>query len=149
MRAGGPRALAAALLVAVGLLGVAGGVALDRFALRPADWQMPPPRARGPSRFSPESAHRWSRYLARELGLSTQQQARVDSVLLAGQARTRDLAREVHPRFEAITQSTRAQLEAVMTPAQRIKYEDLRKRRHAARAGGQPHGDSAPPPPPR
>jgi hypothetical protein len=134
---GGPRAMAALLLVAVCLLGGLGGVALDRFVLMPEH-----PHHRG-DRFSPESAHRFSRFLAHELSLSKQQEVKVDSILLARQAQTRALANEVHPRFEALAQATRADVERVLTPEQRAKYEQLRARRHAAKGP-----DSGPPPPP-
>jgi hypothetical protein len=135
---GGPRAMAALLLLAVFLLGGLAGVALDRFVLNPKQ----PPR-RHVSRLSPESAHRFSRYLGKELGLSAQQEAKVDSIVLFRQTETRALAKEVHPRFEALAQQTRADVEQVLTPAQKAKYEQLRARHRA-----QHPPDSVPAPPP-
>jgi hypothetical protein len=137
---GGPRAVAALLLVAVCLLGVLGGVALDRFVLNPK----PHPHRRAP-RFSPESAHRYSRFLAKELSLSRAQEATVDSILLIRQAQTRALADEVHPRFEALAQQARTDVERVLSPGQRTKYEQLRARRRAEHAADSAAAAASPP----
>lgn len=126
---GGPRAMAALLLAAVFLLGGLAGVALDRLVLSPK-----PAPHKHVSRLSPESAHRYSRYLGKELSLSKEQEARVDSILIFRQSQTRALATEVHPRFEAIAEQTRADVEQVLTPEQKTKYEQLRARRRAQHA---------------
>jgi hypothetical protein len=124
----GPRTLAALLMLVVWLLGGVAGVALDRLVLRPDA-----PRRRV-ERHTPESAHRFSKYLAGELGLSGRQEAQVDSILLIRQAQTRALANEVHPRFEAVAAQARADVERVLSPEQRTKYEQLRERRKKERA---------------
>ncbi|MDB4951811.1 MAG: hypothetical protein JWM27_4460 [Gemmatimonadetes bacterium] len=123
----GPRTLAALLMLVVWLLGGVAGVALDRLVLRPE-----PPRRRA-ERHTPESAHRFSRYLAGELGLSGRQEAQVDSILVIRQAQTRALATELHPRFEAVAVQARADVERVLTPEQRTKYQQLRERRKKER----------------
>jgi Spy/CpxP family protein refolding chaperone len=121
-----PRALAALLLVVVGALGVAAGVALDRYVLNP-----PKPHI---SRYAPESAHRFARYLTKELTLSAAQQRTVDSILIARQAQSKAVADEVRPRFEAVTAATRADLDRVFTPAQRARYAELREQHRRERA---------------
>lgn len=136
---GGPRAMAALLMAAVFLLGGLAGVALDRFVLSPR-----PAQHKHVSRLDPEAAHRYSRFLAKELTLSREQEAKVDSILIFRQTETRALAREVHPRFEAIARQTRGDVEQVLTPEQKTKYEQLRARRRAEHAN-----DTLPPTPPR
>jgi hypothetical protein len=123
----GPRAIAGVLLVVVAALGLAGGVALERFVLDPQQ----PPRA---PRHSAERAHVYSRYLAKELGLSAEQERTVDSILVARQAQSRAVAAQVKPRFDSITVATRADLDRVLTPPQRTKYADLRERHRRERA---------------
>jgi hypothetical protein len=127
----GPRALAGVLLVVVAALGVAGGVALERFVLAPAQ-----PHART-DRYSAERAHHFAKYLAGELELSPAQQRTVDSILVARQAQARAVAAQVRPRFDSITTATRADLYRVFTPRQHARYDELRERHRREREGRQ------------
>jgi len=120
------RTLAAVLLVAVGALGVAAGVALDRFVLHPDKPHI--------SRYAPEAAHRFARYLGDELTLSPAQLRTVDSILIARQAQSKAVADEVRPRFDAVMAATRADLDRVFTPQQRTRYAELRERHRRERA---------------
>ena len=121
-----PRTLAAVLLVVVATLGVAAGVALDRYVLHPV-------RPKG-DRYAPESAHRFARYLGKELALTPAQLRTVDSILVARQAQSKAVSDAVRPRFEAVTVATRADLDRVFTPEQRTRYAELRERHRREKA---------------
>lgn len=134
----GPRAAAAVLLALTFVVGVLTGVVLDR-ALLP-----------GPPRWEREERVRESYRdrLARELQLTPQQQAQIDSILRTQQAQVRALRRRVAPEFRRIFQETRRKIEAVLTPEQRARLEELRARWDRERRA-RDERDEAPPPPQR
>lgn len=132
-RAGATRAMAVALLVVVLLAGMGLGFAADRLALRNARTvgRRPPPPAgfgfRGPgSRDSHRDGMRES--LARELGLTPEQQRRVDSIMAQQMDDFRRLREAMRPRFDSLLLDAQARLDSVLTPAQREKLQTLRAR---------------------
>lgn len=136
----GPRAAAAALLLLTATLGVLAGIALDRTLLAPPPTPVSAPAPdRPPGRRWHEgmrhdesvpggARHRYAERFARELDLTPEQQARIDSILQSQQERVRALRRESLPRFQEITRETRRAVEAVLTPEQREQIR-LRQRR--------------------
>jgi HlyD family secretion protein len=77
--------------------------------------------------------------LVKQLGLTKDQQAKLESILQAGRERmrgVRDLPEaERRARFQDNREETRKQIRAILTPEQRAKYED------APRGGGGPGGE--------
>lgn len=137
-----PRLLAALVLVLLTGAGVLAGIALDRFMLSPAGHGHAAGQARhrGPDllrelRPGQEAAvrRRMSARLTRELDLTAEQSARVDSILARQAGEWRDLRRDLRPRLERIFSSFRASLDTVLTPDQRERFRALRKRHRAAR----------------
>lgn len=130
-----PRIAAALVLLAVFVLGAAAGVLSDRKLSRRDEGRRPEREGRVPSWLNrPESEHRkyWSRIHDR-LGLTTEQRAAVDT-LLSRRARQLEAARhQMEPEMLRIMQETRAQIDSVLTPEQRQKFEEIRKERRERR----------------
>ncbi|HEV3052198.1 MAG TPA: hypothetical protein VGX50_17950, partial [Longimicrobium sp.] len=89
---------------------------------------------------------RGPRHLFEEVDLSPEQRARIDAIMARRRALTDSLWQTDGARIRAAVDSTRAEIRAVMTPAQaaeydqlRQKHEDRKRRERAARdsaAGG-------------
>jgi Spy/CpxP family protein refolding chaperone len=119
-----PLKAALVLLLAV-LAGGLAGVALDRLVLLPRMFHRPgfehgmrpPPRDR-------EFRNRF----AREVGLTPEQQSRVDSIMDRQGRELRAVRGQVQPQLDSIIQRTRRELDAVLTPEQRQKAAEIRRR---------------------
>jgi hypothetical protein len=128
------------LLLAL-LVGGLAGVAVDRHLLlrrmfRPG-WE------RFEGRRPPRDREFRNRF-AKEVGLSAAQQVRIDSIM-DRQARELRLVRsQVQPQLDSIIIRTRRQLDSVLTPEQRTKAEEIR-RKHP-RPPGPPPGAFGPGP---
>lgn len=115
--------------------GLAGGVALDRRVLdRPQASERRSDRDRGPviERF------------ASDLGLTQDQRSRIETILDHYRARMKAIWQDVHPRYSAIVDSARTEIEAVLTPDQVEQYRTLlheeyrRRGDRGAREGSTP-----------
>jgi len=134
------------LLVAVG--GAAVGVALDRLLLLPMHFGG---RPFGPGRGGPPSARMEGfarERFARELGLSDSQKVRIDSLMERQMVQLRAVRGELQPRLDSILSQTRRSIDAILTPEQRVRAEQLMRRRpgHGWRGGRGGPGDGAPGP---
>lgn len=120
------RLLAGIVILLVGLAGVAIGAALDR-AVEHRRMMAIVVGGRVPKGPPPE-ARRWvlSR-LQRELDLSPSQREQVDSVLARREADVRALMIEMRPRFEAISDRTRRDIQAALSPDQQKRFTELRE----------------------
>ncbi len=136
--AGRPR-LRATLLLAVALVaGALGGIALERWVLG----------GDSGAHHSPEKhvGHvgrlrlRFEQQLARELNLSAEQQARVDTLLAAQEERSRTLMRQFAPQLRTAAAETKAGLREILSPEQWNRFEVLRRERLKHRPGH--HKDS-------
>ena len=119
-------------------VGALAGVALDRLVLLPRGCVR---LGGGPTHGGPGLLHeqsperqeatrqRFGARLARELELTPAQKIRVDSLLGRQMAELRNVRREVGPRLRQLMSSFRDSLDAVLTPAQRDKFREMRKRR--------------------
>jgi Spy/CpxP family protein refolding chaperone len=136
--------VAATIIVMSLFTGVVLGVGIDRRVLLP----------RGPIFFhrgmrGPGLPHR----LASELGLSPAQSASVDSIMRHRMSQRDSLMAHTWPVMRQLLDSTRYDIERILTPEQRTKFEQLRIMR---RRGGDDgpvilrRGDGPPdgPPPP-
>lgn len=146
-RRGGRRgALLVLLLVAVA--GGFVGAAVDRLCFAPRmfgghgpgghEWRPGggPPRDRG---FRDRFAH--------DLGLSPDQQTRIDSIMDRQGRELRAVRGRVQPQLDSIITRTRRQLDSVLTPEQRTKAEEIRKRHPRPPGPGGPDGFPPGPPP--
>jgi Spy/CpxP family protein refolding chaperone len=109
----------AALIIVVSLLtGVIVGVAVDQHMRIP---RMIFSRGMGHQTFAP---HR----LEHELGLSPAQSAAVDSITHHRMAQRDSLFANMRPALRQLLDSTRSDIERVLTPDQRAKFETMRYR---------------------
>ena len=124
--------LAAVLLVVTLLVGVAGGVVLERWVLRE---RRPPMVARGPGmgampRRDPADLRlQFTRQLAQELDLDSGQRRTADSLIRLQQQEARAAMRALRPRLDSINAHTEQKIGALLTPEQRQRWEELRARR--------------------
>ena len=134
------RLLAAFVLVLVALAGGLAGVALDRLVLLPKMFSGPR-FEHGPGRHPPRDREFRKRF-AREVGLTAEQQVRVDSIMDIQGRELRAVRRQAQPQIDTIVSRTRRQLDSILTPEQRQKAEAIR-RRHP-RPPGPPPGKGPP-----
>ena len=135
--------LAGLLLLVTLLLGIAAGVAIERWAFRPErrvqarDGQIREALARGATesrapRLDPvEFRERYTRQLARQLDLTAEQRAIADSLLRLQQQESRAAMRELRPRLDSINRRTEERLRAVLTELQAERWQKLREERRA------------------
>ena len=115
---------AVAMFVGTLLLGTVLGVVLDRALLLENSslraYRQRPDRAPGSTRF-------FMRHFSRELELTSQQQATLDSILAANRQQFDELRRRLHPRFSALRDSLDQQILVILTPEQREKFHELKR----------------------
>jgi Spy/CpxP family protein refolding chaperone len=80
--------------------------------------------------------------MSREIGLSPDQQRRVDLLMDRQITEVRGLRAEIQPRLDSVVAQTRREIESILTPEQREKARAM------ARRGFDRHGDRPPGPPP-
>jgi hypothetical protein len=99
---------------------------LDRVLLIPHHIGRRPPRAPRPLWPANQEASRDR--LARELALGDSQRVRLDSVLSRQTVRFRAAREQIQPQMDSIFAQTRAQIDSLLTPAQRDRLRDIRDR---------------------
>jgi Spy/CpxP family protein refolding chaperone len=116
--------LAVLVLVLAAFVGGVAGVALDRRVLLPRliehrPWQ------RG---MRPHRDREFRDRFTRELGLSAEQQVRVDSIMDRQGRELRAIRSRVQPQLDSVIRRTRQQLDSVLTPEQRSQAAAIRRR---------------------
>jgi len=147
-RSGSQRAVAA-LVVALALAtGLVAGVAVDRGLLLHGHpfggrgWMVRGPRDHG------LGAERVRKGFASELGLTPAQVVQVDSIMARHMTERRALMDSMGTRMRVLLDSTRADVDRILTPEQRQKFAALRARRDSVMARrGRRFGPSGAPPP--
>jgi hypothetical protein len=126
-----PRVLAALVLLAVIVGAGLAGAAVDRLLLRANERAATVPDTgfhplssvlRSPTDVQRRAARA---QLARQLGLSAEQIPVIDSILDARAVDFSALREDIRPRVEALTLAVRADVEHVLTEAQRVTYRAL------------------------
>jgi len=123
--------LAGGLIVVMLLVGMAAGVALDRWVLRPHRMVMrAPPGWGADGRFDPARVRaRAANRMAEDLGLTAAQRLRVDSLMRRQQRDAAGIMRELRPRLDSVTARTQAELRTVLTAEQSRRFDSLRAHR--------------------
>lgn len=124
------QALVILLLATTFAAGVAAGVAADRL------WLSPEGAVAGAA--DEERGHRGAEEkkeedeedtvierFSEELGLTTAQKTRIDTILRHYRESMRNLRHEVRPRYDALVDSARRRIEAVLDSSQAQKYRKL------------------------
>ena len=107
------------VLLGVFLLGVAGGVALDRAVLHPYG---PPPEFRGRHRHRPPVGRILQR-LTSELGLSETQQHDVRRILMATRTELKTARQHMRKRVDEILKASETRILDLLKPEQRAAFE--------------------------
>jgi Spy/CpxP family protein refolding chaperone len=122
--------LASGLIVVMLLAGMAGGVALDRWILRPHAGGQPPAGWTRDGRFDPARVRdRAAGRLARDLKLTPEQRTKMDSLMRRQQREAAAVMQSIRPRLDSVTARTQAELRAVLTAAQQQTFDSLRRER--------------------
>jgi hypothetical protein len=91
----------------------------------------------GPAR-SPADAHRIAGHLAGELDLTHDQQQQVESILTHRLAEVGVVRDQVTTQLLAMIDSTQQELDGVLTPPQRAKFLQIRRRKGLVDSAGHP-----------
>jgi len=135
-------AVVASLTLAVAAVACIGlGAVLDRYVLLPR--QFAARRASAPD----DMRQRMRDRMARELSLSPEQQARIDTLTARNFRALEESRRTFEPRMDSLIRTLRASMDSVLTPAQRLTLDSLRARGTFGPPVG-PFGRGAPPLPP-
>lgn len=71
---------------------------------------------------------RMVRRLSSKLDLSAEQRKRLEAIIESKRGRLEALRTEMHPRFEEIRESTRAEIRGILDERQRAKFEKIEER---------------------
>lgn len=131
-----PRATAAVLMLSVMFAGLTGGVLLDRTLFAPQPVSAEQSRAGmesgavGSERMPrpPVRAGRPSDRFAEDLGLTPSQRARFDSLMERRMQALRALHDAMQPRMDSLIETTRVEIDAILTPEQQEKLGAMRER---------------------
>lgn len=137
------------LLAVTFAAGAAGGVAVDRLWLRPP--AAGAEEGEGDSEGRAEDGKEGGDHeddeedtvierFSEELGLSRRQEARIDTILRHYRESMKDLRREVRPRYDALVDSARRRIEAVLDSTQARKYRNLLERKGKGDKDDRDHG---------
>lgn len=118
------KTVAALLIAAAFVVGVLAGVAGDRV------WTL----RHGQRRGGRVSTSRIADRLERELNLSPQQKTAVRTILDRHRTQIDLLMRNVRPQVRQEVDASNREIETVLTPEQRAKFEEIRKRNEKRRA---------------
>lgn len=136
-RRGPSPVLAAALLLVVALVGLLGGIVLDRTLLRhhgPPGWIGRPGLHDPPHHgFRGHVRERIAEHMADELDLSASQREELEVVLERQEARLAEAMAETRPRLQEMLEETHREILAILTPEQRERFEEswlARRARH-------------------
>jgi len=96
--------------------------------------KFPPPGSRGGGPREMAGSFHIER-LERRLGLTPDQKRRIDDILVDSRAEADAMRRELGPRVRAHAESVRERIREVLTPEQRDRFDQMRRRerRHADR----------------
>jgi Spy/CpxP family protein refolding chaperone len=118
-------------LVVVFGLGAAAGVVADRYGA----FARARPFGPGMSRGGPPRSAQIAERMSRELELSASQRAQLEEIFRRNGDRLEQFRRETGARFDALRRQMDSEISAILTPEQRTKFEEQRKRRERNRRG--------------
>lgn len=143
----GSRWKAGVLLVLVFVAGAAVGIAGDRLDLIPKPIQATEsadPDRETPDRPRPDRADEDQTTIERfadDLGLTVAQRSEIEALLDRYRASSRELWHQVRPKYRALMDSVRTEIEAVLTPEQVEQYRALLRERYGGDDRDRRDGD--------
>lgn len=118
--------------------GVTAGLAWDRTPEATPTEEMAQAESQGGEREVRERNGRSDRdhrpLLVEQVGLTSEQKARVDEIVESSRQRMRNLEKDTRPQYRAIIEETRTAIKEVLTTEQRAEYERLLSERDRERA---------------
>ncbi|MFQ5680052.1 MAG: hypothetical protein ACE5HP_11415 [Gemmatimonadota bacterium] len=131
------------LLLLTFTAGAAAGVAADRLSLLPG---VAGAEESGEARRPPPGERRGTRQttierFADDLGLTAAQRETIEGVLERYRANLKEMREEIRPRFHALVDSVRTEIEATLTPRQVTEYRALLEERRARREHEESEAD--------
>lgn len=138
-----PRLIGIVLLMATFVAGGFSGAALERRANaklpapEPQVKAQPAERAPGAGRGLGDQSNIFD-----QLELTAEQRVTIDSILQDGREKVNAFWKETGPGYRSLVDSTRARVRAIMTPEQRVEYDELRAARRARSRNGGVNNDS-------
>lgn len=137
-----PRAAAALLIVGALVAGVVLGVAGDRAYLLHGGRLMP--------RHPPRLTQRLVEHLDDQLHFTAQQKDAVKQIIERHRVRIEAISSSVRPQMRQELDATNAEIEKILTPEQRTKFQEMQshmQQRRMNRRGPRGMGPASPPPP--
>jgi len=132
----GSRTRAALLLVLTFVAGMAAGVAVDR-QFGPGARAEAPKQADADHRRERRGGGTTIERFADELGLTEEQRGQIDPILEQAREGMSQLFEPVRPAYRELVDSTRARIEAVLTPEQAADYRELLDREYGGDRDGR------------
>jgi len=126
--------LATVVVLLTFVAGALAGAAFDRFI-----------HPRGHER--PRGEHHIGEMMKHRYGVSDDQARRIEAIVQKRRPRVDSLMATVEPQVRAAFDSTNREIRAVLTPAQRVKFDQDQARRRHRWAGPLPPGPRPPPAP--
>ncbi|HEV2180274.1 MAG TPA: hypothetical protein VGR59_08135 [Gemmatimonadaceae bacterium] len=128
-----PRAMAAVVVCVTLIAGILVGIGLDRAFFRPRHGPF------GPFAFMHDGPNadsvrtRMRAEFARQLNLTPDQQARIDTIMQRRMAVLDSIRKTTMPQIRTLIGATQAQIDSVLTPEQRVQFQSLRQHRRGRR----------------
>ena len=132
INSGGKAAILLGLVFAAGLTG---GLALERYALHGA--------GEAEQTASHSDGSTTIERFADELGVTNEQRARIDPILVDTRERMAQIYERYRPEWQVVVDSARARIEAVLTPEQVEEYRALLDKQEQERRSGRETGEDA------
>lgn len=140
------RLLATLTILAVLGIGVVVGVSIDRMLLHRREAARPRTGSGSPFGIIGEAPDTTGRRRMRErivqrmteeLTLTAAQKVSIDSIFARRELQLDSLRNHVRPALDSMRSQMRSAIEAVLTPEQRTKFEESRKKREGRRSGAR------------
>ena len=119
------------------------GAAIDRYVIMRRLGPLAPLLKAGDS--SPADAHRFAEHVAGELDLSPDQEQRVEAIIGRRMADARVMRAQVRTQLLAMVGGAQSEIDSVLTPPQRAKFLEIRRRRGYVDSAGHPVMVPSPP----
>ncbi len=134
-----------ATMVIFGTGVVTGGLLVRSTSRFPHYRQQPGPAQARPGQPGPAGIMRLDllRRMERDLDLKPEQRERVDKILKEGQERTKEIMEPIEPDLHEVVQKAREAFFGVLTPEQRVRFDELLKQQQLQR-GKEQHKQQPP-----
>ena len=128
-----PRAMAAMVVCVTLIAGILVGIGLDRAFLRPKHGPFGPFAAMRGGPNADSARMRIRAEIAQKLHLTPDQQARIDTIMRRQTAVLDSIRKTTMPQIRTLIGATQAQIDSILTPEQREKFQSLRQQHRRGR----------------